>query len=94
MEYRAQAPTCTLRPRIPCAAQNGKAISYLPPNRDRVGLTYTYRFSVMRYSDLQPVRSASQSLSVGAVVRFGATRRHEASALDCPRDRTRTRRLR
>ena len=47
------------------------AIIYSPAVTRRIGIEYAYRFRLLGYSDLQPVHSASQALSVGIVTRFG-----------------------
>ncbi len=47
------------------------SLSYAPWKSQRVGVLYLYRLSALRYDDVQDVRLVSQSLSVGAVVRFG-----------------------
>ncbi|HTE45969.1 MAG TPA: hypothetical protein VK636_12035 [Gemmatimonadaceae bacterium] len=48
------------------------AVVYTPAERRRIGVEYAYRFRVFGYSDIQPVHSASQALSVGIVTRFGS----------------------
>ncbi|MEO6878898.1 MAG: hypothetical protein ABI205_10480 [Gemmatimonadaceae bacterium] len=46
-------------------------LSYAPAERRRTGIVYAYRFTVAEYADVQPLRTASQSLTVGVVRRFG-----------------------
>jgi hypothetical protein len=50
------------------------SLAYSTDQRRRVGLTYTYTFGILRYDDIQAVRTTSQSFSVGLVTRFGGTR--------------------
>jgi hypothetical protein len=47
-------------------------ISYLPASNRRFGIEYAYRFDTFSYADVQPVRSLSQTFSIGAVMRFGS----------------------
>ena len=47
------------------------ALTYSPAEHRRVGVVYAYRFSLLDYADVQPLRSASQSLAIGIVTRFG-----------------------
>ncbi|MEP6621755.1 MAG: hypothetical protein ABJE47_20680 [bacterium] len=47
------------------------AISFAQNETRRVAAVYVYRFSALRYDDVQPVRTLSQTLSVGIVTRFG-----------------------
>ncbi len=46
-------------------------LSYAPAERRRIGIVYAYRFAVADYADVQPLRTASQSLTIGVVRRFG-----------------------
>ncbi len=41
--------------------------TYAPAPGRHIGLVYMYRFSLLAYEDVQPMRSASQSLSMGIV---------------------------
>jgi hypothetical protein len=45
--------------------------TYTPDERRHVGFFYTYHFSLLRYADVQPLSSASQSLSIGVITRLG-----------------------
>jgi hypothetical protein len=47
------------------------ALTYAPAEHRRVGVVYAYRFAVRDYADVQPLRTASQSLAIGIVTRFG-----------------------
>ena len=47
------------------------AVSYAPAPLGRVGLIFAYRFSLLNYRDAQPLRSASQSFSIGLSRYFG-----------------------
>jgi hypothetical protein len=47
------------------------ALTYMPGERRHVGIGYAYRFSLLDYADVQPLRSASQSFAIGIVTRFG-----------------------
>jgi hypothetical protein len=51
------------------------AVTYAPADRRRAGVVTAYRFSLLDYADVQPLRAVSQSLSVGVVVRFGGASR-------------------
>jgi hypothetical protein len=46
-------------------------ISYSPASNRRFGIEYAYRLDTFAYSDVQPLRSLSQTVSIGAVMRFG-----------------------
>ncbi|HEV8449104.1 MAG TPA: hypothetical protein VGQ44_19890 [Gemmatimonadaceae bacterium] len=50
------------------------ALTYAPAPLGRVGLLFSYRFSILDYRDAQPLRSASQSFSIGLSRAFGAYR--------------------
>ncbi len=50
-------------------------LAYAPAATRRIGLEYAYRIRVLDYADLQPMRTASQSLLVGIVTRFGGAGR-------------------
>ena len=45
--------------------------SYAGNERRRIGVTYAYRLGVLRYDDVQPVRSITQTLSIGVTARLG-----------------------
>jgi hypothetical protein len=51
-------------------AVNG-SISYAPAPLKTLGLVFSYRFSLLNYRDAEPLRSASQSFSVGLSRYFG-----------------------
>ncbi len=51
-------------------ALNG-VLTYAPPPLGSVGLVFSYRFSFLNYHDAQPLRTASQSFSVGFARYFG-----------------------
>jgi hypothetical protein len=51
-------------------AWNG-AISYAPAPLSSLGLVFAYRFSLVNYHDTQPLRTASQSFSIGLSRYFG-----------------------
>ncbi len=51
-------------------AVNG-AITYAPAPLGRLGLSFAYRFSFLNYRDAQPLRTASQSFSIGLSRYFG-----------------------
>jgi hypothetical protein len=46
-------------------------VSYTPAATRRFGLVYEYRFAVMRYDAVLPVRALSQSFAIGLVRRSG-----------------------
>jgi hypothetical protein len=46
-------------------------LRYAPADRGGFGVVYAYHFDLTRYADVQPMRSASQSLSIGIRKRFG-----------------------
>jgi hypothetical protein len=48
------------------------ALTYAPAPLGRVGLLFSYRFSILDYRDAQPLRAASQSFSIGLSRYFGA----------------------
>jgi hypothetical protein len=50
------------------------SVSYAPAATARFGIEYAYRLHMLDYADVQPLRSVSQSLSIGVVRRFGAGR--------------------
>jgi hypothetical protein len=52
----------------------GGTVTYAPADDRATGLVYRYRFSLLRYDDVQPVRAVTQSVSVGFTMRFGARR--------------------
>jgi hypothetical protein len=47
-------------------------LRYAPAERAGFGLIYAYHFDLTRYADIQPMRSASQSFSIGIRKRFGS----------------------
>jgi len=49
-------------------------LRYAPPMKGDWGMVYAYRFNLLDYKDLQPVRSASHSLSIGITRRLGGER--------------------
>lgn len=51
-------------------AVNG-SISYAPAPLKTLGVVFSYRFSLLDYRDAQPLRSASQSVSIGVSRYFG-----------------------
>jgi hypothetical protein len=51
-------------------AVNG-AVSYAPAPLKALGVVFSYRFSFLNYRDTQPLRSASQSFSIGVSRYFG-----------------------
>jgi hypothetical protein len=51
-------------------AWNG-TISYAPAPLSALGLVFAYRFSLLNYRDAQPLRTASQSFSIGISRYFG-----------------------
>jgi hypothetical protein len=52
-------------------ALNG-ALTYAPAPLGRVGLVFSYRFSLLNYRDAQPMRAASQNFSIGLSRYFGS----------------------
>jgi len=46
-------------------------LRYAPAERGSFGVVYAYHFDLSRYADVQPMRSASQSFSIGIRKRFG-----------------------
>ncbi len=46
-------------------------LSYSPAALRRFGIEYGYRLRLLNYADVQPLRSMSQSLTIGVVRRFG-----------------------
>ncbi len=52
-------------------ALNG-ALTYAPASLGRVGLLFSYRFSILDYRDAQPLRTASQSFSIGLTRYLGS----------------------
>jgi hypothetical protein len=52
-------------------ALNG-ALTYAPAPLGRVGLLFSYRFSMLDYRDAQPLRTASQSFSIGLTRYWGS----------------------
>jgi hypothetical protein len=50
-------------------------ISYSPASNRRFGIEYAYHLSTFSYADVQPIRSMSQTFSIGAVMRFGSNAR-------------------
>lgn len=46
-------------------------VKYTPDRLRRSGLTVDYRFSLLRYDDVQPLRSATQGLSLGIATWLG-----------------------
>jgi hypothetical protein len=53
-------------------ALNG-ALTYAPAPLGKVGLLFSYRFSILNYRDAQPLRAASQSFSIGLSRYFGSS---------------------
>ena len=49
------------------------SVSFAPVTTRRLGVIYTYRIDASRYDDIQSVRSASQSVTIGAVLELGRT---------------------
>ena len=47
-------------------------ISYATDLSNKIGFEYAYRLRVLRYADVQPMRTLSQMFSVGLVTRLGA----------------------
>ncbi|HXT15889.1 MAG TPA: hypothetical protein VN706_09680 [Gemmatimonadaceae bacterium] len=48
------------------------SITFAPASTRRAGLLVAYRFSLLRFADVQPFEAATQSLSIGFATRFGA----------------------
>lgn len=49
-------------------------VSYVTAPHQGLGLVYAYRCSLLTYQDAQPLRTASQALSIGLVRHFGGSR--------------------
>jgi hypothetical protein len=45
---------------------------FTPDYTRRAGITFDYRFALLRYDDVQPLRSATQAFSIGIATQFGA----------------------
>jgi hypothetical protein len=72
-EAKSGSTPVALRTATPGSLRQVDGVAQFTPDFSRrAGITFDYRFALLRYDDVQPLRSATQAFSIGIATQFGA----------------------